>query len=40
MTNGDNTMSVIVGWKWHFFDNYDVIIQQQKVGNALNLEES
>ena len=27
------------GWKWHFFDNNDFIIQQQKVGYALNLAE-
>ena len=25
-----------LGWKWHFFDNYDVIIKK-KVGNALNV---
>ena len=28
-----------LGWKWHFFDYYDVIIQQQNVDNALNLAE-
>ena len=28
-----------LGWKWHFFDNYDVIIRQQNVGKALNLAE-
>ena len=28
-----------VGWKWHFFDDYDVIVQQRKVGCTLNLAE-
>ena len=26
-------------WKWNLFDNYDVIIQQRKVGYTLDLAE-